>query len=112
MKNKKISVAVLLSIMVTSFIVLAGCGKKETLTGTWKSEDGSEIVYVFNEDGTGTSSLGGDINMSISYSVNEDKLTISKEILGTTSDTTYTYLLEKGKLTLTNGNSTVNFQKQ
>lgn len=109
---KKVFLAAVSVVFLITSILLTGCAGKETLPGTWKSEDGTDTVYVFNEDGTGVVSLGEEIAISLTYTLDGDKIKISREIFGTKEETSYTYFLEKKKLTLTENGKSVTFVKE
>ena len=54
--NKKIaSIMAIVAIMVSSLLILTGCGatNQKTIVGDWEYEKGG-YIYHFNEDGTGT----------------------------------------------------------
>lgn len=89
--------------------VFAGCGKKESVVGTWEGDD---YTYTFNADGTGTQQIGG-INIDISsYEAKDGKLKITVTYLKTDETTEYEYSLKKGVLTLTKGEDTITLNKK
>ena len=89
--------------------VFAGCGKKESVVGTWEGDD---YTYTFDADGTGTQQIGG-INVNISsYTAKDGKLSITVTYLGTEDTTEYTYTLKKDVLTLNNGDDTITLNKK
>lgn len=89
--------------------VFAGCGKKETVVGTWEGDD---YTYTFNADGTGTQQIGG-ININISsYTAKDGKLSITVTYLGTDDTTDYTYTLKNNVLTLTSGDDTITLNRK
>ena len=52
----------IIAVFVLVIGAFAGCGKKESVVGTWEGDD---YAYTFNADGTGTQQIGG-INVNIS----------------------------------------------
>ncbi len=76
----------------TCYRAFAGCGKKESVVGTWEGDD---YAYTFNADGTGTQQIGG-INVNISsYQAKDGKLSITVTYLGTDDTTEFTYTLKR-----------------
>ena len=111
-RMKKLVICVTAMICVLS---LAACGgsKKSDLTGGWSGNNGGyKVEFTFNEDGTGSMSISG-IQLTINYSIDGDKLTISKTVIDGTQSDEYTYKLSnKGKtLTLTNDSGTTELSK-
>jgi len=101
----------IISALVVAIGIMMGCGSKETLIGQWKSTDGSNTTYQFNEDGTGIEKKGDEITKDITYTTEGDKLTITKELLGQKQSEEYTYILETKKLKLTKNSNTIEFSK-
>lgn len=98
-------------IAVFVFVIgtFAGCGKKESVVGTWEGDD---YAYTFNADGTGTQQIGG-INVNISsYQAKDGKLSITVTYLGTDDTTEFTYTLKEDVLTLINGDDTIILNKK
>ncbi len=99
MKLKR-RVACIVLTLITIFSLVA-CGKNDSIEGSWKTtKDGIVTEYKFNKDGTGTTSNGNAVD--INYKLEEDKITITRKVLGVETDETLTYKVEKDKLTLTN----------
>lgn len=99
----------IIAVLVLVAGLFAGCGKKESVVGTWEGDD---YTYTFNEDGTGTQQIG-DINVNISsYEAKDGKLGITVTFLGTEDTSEYTYTLKKGVLTLTDGDDTITLKRK
>lgn len=85
---KKISV--ILAVIMLLTCVFAACGatgsnpaadndavETKSVVGTWTAEfQGSEIVYSFNEDGTGYTQASG-VTMPLTYTIEGNKLTFT-----------------------------------
>ncbi len=101
------------AVMVMLSFVACGSGKKSELVGSWTGNNGGyEVTFTFNEDGTGSMSISG-IQLSISYSVDGETLTVNKTVLDGTQTEDYTYKLSnKGKtLTLTSASGETELTK-
>ena len=69
--------------------VLVGCGKKNTIVGSWKSKDyGDTYVYTFNEDGTGNYLVAGS-KMEFTYKIDGNKISITYNDSQSTFDSEY-----------------------
>lgn len=100
---------------IMSAVLFVACGSKaSSLEGSWEGNDGGyDIVFTFNSDGTGYMSISG-IELSITYSVDSDKITINKTVLDGTQTDDYTFKLsDKGStLTLSNDSGDTEFKKK
>lgn len=111
-KMKRIIICVTAIMLMLSFVACKN-SKNSELTGSWTGSNGGyEIAFTFNEDGTGVMSISG-IQLNISYSVDDEKLTINKTVLDGTQTEDYTYKLSnKGKkLTLTSASGETELTK-
>ncbi len=101
---KKQIMTILTVLCVLTF--LAGCGeKRENLTGTWASEDGSESIELYS-DGTGILyDLDEDEQYSLSWIAEDGKLKFDVDLLLTNFAVSYDYGLQKNTLTLTDSDS-------
>ncbi len=91
MKKKYVLFIALLFVCV----LLVGCGIKNSIVGSWVSEESSTFVYTFNEDKTGSYSVGG-FNMNFTYTIDGNKLSILYE--GNTEPFETEFTLENNKL--------------
>ena len=94
--------------------MFSACGKSEALVGTWTvSEDGIEMSFIFNSDGTGKiTALGGIMTIEYAYKVDGNKITfqeINQEVLGSEP---YTYEIKGDKLSLTAGGEVMTLTKE
>ena len=115
MKHRKL--ALLLLITVLLFGMVAGCGARSKLVGTWAAETETTILGVsieipfvsdtvisfsFEKDGTGamTTDFGSSLpttNRAYTYAVEDDQLTLTYES-GSVEE--YTFIVEKDVLKL------------
>jgi hypothetical protein len=93
-------------------LIACGSTKQTSVVGTWVSDNGKISEITFGEDGTGNLKKSSEISVSMTYSVDGDKLTVTTDILGQKSETTYTYAISNGKLTLTGGSDVIELSKQ
>lgn len=110
MKLKRGIMMMLVSMLL---LVLVGCGKS-TIEGTWKGtfSNDSEIIFVFEKDGTGVYNQGG-IALSSTYRTEGDQLIVTMSFLGQTQEETYTYSLKGKTLTLTTADGeTISLDKE
>ncbi len=113
--KKVISVALLLVMVLTVF---AGCSNpQKDIVGTWTGETSvygyiTEKTYTFYEDGTGKTETFLGVEVEISYTIDDEKLTVTTSALGVASDTVYTYTLEDDVLTLVDGETTYRLFKE
>ncbi len=105
--KKIISIVMVLCMVLTLF---AGCASNEDkIIGTWKGTTTTEFLsltvdktYTFNEDGTGTMPiLETGVNVSFTYTINEDTLTIITDTAILSQTYVYTMAFEDNTLTLT-----------
>lgn len=96
--------AALIVIVVLIVLIVKGCsGRTDVLAGTWDF-DGT-TTYSFDGEGSGAMVLPS-ISYDFTYMINGDRLVIdfANEIL---QDSTYTYLVEDGTLTMIGGEGTI-----
>ena len=96
--------AALIVIVVLIVLIVKGCsGRTDVLAGTWDF-DGT-TTYEFDGNGTGAMVLPS-ISYDFTYMINGDRLVIdfANEIL---QDSTYTFLVEDGTLTMIGGEGTI-----
>ena len=99
----------IIAVFVLVIGVFPGCGKKESVVGTWEGDD---YTYTFNSDGTGTQQIG-QISIPItSYEAKDGKLSITISFLGTEETDEYTYTIKKDVLSLSDGDNTVELNKK
>lgn len=99
----------IIAVFVLVIGAFAGCGKKESVVGTWEGDD---YAYTFNADGTGIQQIG-EISVSItSYEAKDGKLSITISFLGTEETDEYTYSIKKNVLSLSDGNNTIELNKK
>lgn len=109
---RKILTGLLVFVIVIS---LCACvAPEKVIVGTWKSQTTvlgivTETKYTFNEDGTGTKS--NVIDVSFTYSFEDDKLVITTSTLGIENTDKYAFEFKGDSLTLTNDKETVNLEK-
>ena len=112
-KFKKLVAAVLVSVMALGLVACGGSSSKNSLPGTWGSADeSSSTQYTFNEDGTGTVTVGTGITLNLTYTTDGNKLSISMNYLGSEQKDEYTYEIKDGKLILTNSSGTTEYSKK
>lgn len=107
-------IAAIVAVILMLCCMLSACGKNESLVGTWTvSEDGIEMSFVFNSDGTGEiDALDGLMKIEYAYKVEGNTITfqeINQEVLG--SDP-YTYEIKGDKLSLTAGGEVMELTKE
>ncbi len=77
---KKLSIV--LAVLMLFTCVFAACGSKtenSDILGKWIGEDeGFEVIYVFEEDGKGTSQALG-LDLPITYEIDGDTITITAD---------------------------------
>ncbi len=102
---KKISV--ILAIVMLLTCVFAACGgssvdPKTAIVGSWAGvEDGMDVVYNFNADGTGTGE-GSGLVMDLTYTIDGNEITITLDTTGAVEDMlgmTIEELLDAGLVT-------------
>lgn len=96
--------AALIVIVILIVLIVKGCsGRTDVLAGTWDF-DGT-TTYSFDGEGSGAMVLPS-ISYDFTYMINGDRLVIdfANEIL---QDSTYTFLVEDGTLTMIGGEGTI-----
>ena len=93
---------------------LFACGEKKEypITGSWTCDNGKIKEITLNEDGTGTIRKSSEISVSCTYSVENDKLTITTIVLNQQTDAVYTYTVTDRKLTLTDDSGSYEYTRQ
>lgn len=82
-----------ISLLLVLCFTVVGCGKKDSLVGTWAYGSGNTFVFTFNEDKT--CSYAG---RNCTYTVDGEKLSILYE--GDTTPFDTTFKIEDNKLTI------------
>lgn len=75
-KTVKISAVVLALAMLAA--LLAACGSKSALVGTWNSKDAEGTSITFKDDGTGSMDAAG-LSMSFKYTEKDNKVELSRD---------------------------------
>ena len=97
-KTKSLIISAMIMVFALAF---TACGSKSSsVEGSWSGNDnGYDVVFNFEADGQGTMQLSG-----ITYSVDGDKITINKSVLGGTQTDEYTFKISNKSKTLTLSN--------
>ena len=99
-KTKSLIISAMIMVFALAF---TACGSKSSsVEGSWSGNDNGYDV-VFEADGQGTMQLSG-IQLNITYSVDGDKITINKSVLGGTQTDEYTFKISNKSKTLTLSN--------
>ena len=111
--KKVISILLVVLMLVC---VLTSCGEKR-LVGTWIRTHSvlgveTEDIYVFNEDGTGKMTTLGGVEVDMTYTVEDGKIAITVNTLGTKTNLEYEYSFENGNLVLIVHGAEEEFVKQ
>ena len=78
-KNMKVLVSALLVVMLC--LSLAACGDKGGVVGSWEAaQDGTTVVYTFNEDMTGKMEVAG-MSAELTYTIDGDILEYTMKIM-------------------------------
>lgn len=107
--------AICLVLAVLMIFAVCSCTSPEkAILGTWKAQSSvlglvTETSYTFNEDGTGSKT--NVLTVSFTYTISEDKLSITTSTLGIKNTEEYTFSIEKDKLTLTNDKESITLTK-
>ena len=106
-----------LLLLILSAVVAFGlfaCGEKKEypITGSWTCDNGKIKEITLNEDGTGTIRKSSEISVSCTYSVENDKLTITTIVLNQQTYAVYTYTVTDRKLTLTDDSGSYEYTRQ
>lgn len=101
-------IAVLLALACVCALFSACAKPEKQIVGTWNGEANlfgvvADYTFTFNEGGTGTMKTALDIGVSMTYTITEEKLSITTSILGIANTTDYTYSFGKNTLTLNDG---------
>lgn len=101
-KTKSLIISAMIMVFALAF---TACGSKSSsVEGSWSGNDnGYDVVFNFESDGQGTMQLSG-IQLNITYSVDGDKITINKSVLGGTQTDEYTFKISNKSKTLTLSN--------
>lgn len=95
--KKSILAICVIALLIAALFVLTGCGEKKeeanTIVGSWQHTTG--YTYTFNNDKTGTYSLGERF-MEFTYEDKGDKVSIL--YYGNTNASEYEYKIEGNKL--------------
>ncbi|SEF86789.1 MULTISPECIES: DUF5640 domain-containing protein [Lachnospira] len=107
---KKMTTVIFASVLL---FTLVACGGSKSVVGTWTSvEDDIAYTFVFEKDGTGSLDLSG-VSVPFEYKVEDDTITLTMTLLGTTEEDEYTYELSDKTLKLTDdANVTIELTKQ
>lgn len=105
-------VTVMIATLMLCSLIACGSTKTYSINGTWGSDGGKITEITFNEDGTGTLKKSAEISVNFTYTSQDDKVSVTTEVLGQKTETTYTYTVTEDKLTLTNGSDTTEFSKK
>ena len=120
LSNIGLKVMVLVAVLVLT-LSLTACGggntpsSKEELVGTWQQtmSDGTETIQL-TSDGRYISDIkmydGISSHNELTWNYSDGKLTVHYTDLGV--DSTYTVVIEDGKMKLNNGNSTIIYTKK
>lgn len=95
---------------------LSSCGSpQKNIVGSWKYQSTvlgvvTETTYKFNDDGKG--SMNAVVNVAFTYSLSEDSLYITTNLLGFENTEEYTFEFDGSKkLILTQGEETMILEK-
>ena len=105
-------------IVVCILAVFASCAKPEKkIVGTWTGETNilgvvAEYSFTFNEDGTGRMTAALDVGVAMTYTINDEKLSITTSVLGISSTKDYTYKFDGDQLILNDGGTEIVLTKQ
>lgn len=105
--NKTIALSLLLVLLMGTLLACTPAEKK--LIGTWSNTSSTlgvvtETVYIFNEDGTGSSSTVLGIGIPFTYTFNQNQLTITRSVLGVESSEVYSVSFSGDKLIMSKNN--------
>ncbi len=84
----------------------------DALTGSWSvTEEGLEIIYTFNGDGTGVVEMMG-MAMEMTYEIDGNKVTYTLTVAGQSESQTLDFTVNGNELTLTDGVETLVLTKK
>lgn len=109
---KKMRAAVALLMVTVLVLAMTGCSQKAALVGQWSYKESlwgvaTETIYTFEKDGSGTVSTLLGVDLVISYTVQEDQLTINSSVFGVDSTEVYTFTVKGDTLTLVASDKTM-----
>lgn len=95
--KKTILTIALIALVVVSLIVLTGCESKSSkpIVGSWAYNGGSDYIYTFKEDNTGSYSAYGNER---EFTYEDDGSQVSILYNGDTTAGTYEYTIDGNKL--------------
>lgn len=109
---EKVRTVAVVLLVVALAMTLLGCSQKAALVGQWSYKESlwgvaTETVYTFEKDGSGTVSTLLGVNLVISYTVEENQLTIHSSVFGVDSTEAYTFTVKGDTLTLVSSDKTM-----
>lgn len=114
--KKAIGIILLFALVVCAFSACAVKPEK-AIIGTWEGTKDviigeAKYTFTFYEDGTGVMSTPGiDLGVTMTYTIEEDTLTVVTSVLGISNTNTYTMAFGDNTLTLTSSDDTVTLTK-
>lgn len=118
--TKRIFALLLAILMIASVFAACEDGKKtskkdavkDPLKGTWSAaEDGYEMSFTFNGDGTGSLDVAG-TSIDTTYKTQGTTLSVTMTYEGNTDTQDFEYTLDGNTLTLDDGVDAIDFIKQ
>lgn len=108
--NKTTTVAPVVDTPVATTPVLDGpAAASDALQGSWSvTEEGIEVIYTFNGDGTGVVEMAG-MAMDMTYSINGNTVTYTLTVAGESESQTLDFTVNGNELTLTDGTDALVF---
>lgn len=107
----KKALSILAALMIFLCIFSSCSSNEKSIIGKWTSQESflgvvTETVYQFNEDGTGTMSTKLGVGIAMNYTISDNSLTITSNVLGLENTKVYTFTIEGNTLTLIDGDNT------
>ncbi|MBQ7639332.1 MAG: hypothetical protein IJS90_10570 [Clostridia bacterium] len=105
-----------ISVFLVVFCVaalLSSCAKPEKkIIGTWTGSASllgleADYSFTFNEDGTGKMTTALEIGVEMTYTITDEKLSVTTSILGLDNTKEYGYSFDKDTLTLIDGSNAI-----